>query len=120
MFILKFQFIFLRNFFPRFSNYALKRSFKDCEERQQKQVAKNWKRRGHADDLLRSAPGMPIAKLLIPEAIEICVESGFKLTKFISNRNDLLKLIPDYRRNDVKNQDLPNGELQVDRALGIQ
>ena len=78
------------------------------------------KRRSHADDLLRSAPGILIAKVLIPETIEICVESGFELTKFISNRNDLLKLIPNYRRNDVKNQDLPNGELQVDRALGIQ
>ena len=36
-------------------------------------------------------PDKMTAKCLIEQAIEICAERGFKLTKFITNRKNLLK-----------------------------
>ena len=60
---------------------------------------------------------MEKSKVLKKEAIEICAEGEFKLTKFTSNNIQLLELVPEERRKTgVKNQDLQGGELPVDRA----
>ena len=46
-------------------------------------------------------------------------KGGFKLTKFISNKKDILFQIPDALRSDgAKDKDL-TGSLPIERALGI-
>ena len=103
------------------STYALKRSLIDYEVKNNKKVEENLKKSFYADDLLQSVHNVEKAKVLVKEAIEICAEGGFKLTKFTSNNMELLEPIPEERRkNGVKNQDLAGEELPMDRALGIQ
>ena len=105
---------------PACSSYALKRSFIDYEKENNKEVEENLKKGFYVDDLLQSVQNVEKAKALVKEAMEICDEGGFKLTKFTSNSIQLLESIPEERRKSgVKNQDLAGGELPVDRALGI-
>ena len=106
---------------PACSTYALKRSFIDYEVKNNKEVEENLKKSFYVDDLLQSVHNMEKAKVLVKEAIEICAEGGFKLTKFTSNNMELLESVPEGRRkNGVKNHDLAGGELAVNIALGIQ
>ena len=106
---------------PACSTYALKRSFIDYEVKNNKDVEENLKEGFYVDDLLQSVHNVEKAKVLVKEAIEICAEGGFRLTKFTSNIMELLESIPEERRkNGVKNQDITGEELPVDRALDIQ
>ena len=106
---------------PACSTYALKRSFIDYQVKNNKKVEDNLEKGFYVDDLLQSVLNVEKVKGLVKEAIEICAEGGFTLTKSTSNNMELLESIPEERRkNVVKNQDLAGGELPVDRALGIQ
>ena len=106
---------------PACSTYTLKRSFIDYEVKNNKDVEENLKEGFYVDDLLQSVHNVEKAKVLVKEAIEICAEGGFRLTKFTSNIMELLESIPEERRkNGVKNQDITGEELPVDRALDIQ
>ena len=70
-------------------------------------------------DVLRSVPSVRDAVTLIQEVKDLCKRGGFNLTKFISNKKDVLFQIPDeLRRNDTKDKDL-TGSLPIERALGI-
>ena len=106
---------------PAYSTYALKRSFIDYEVKNNKKVEENLKKGFYVDDLLQSVHNVEKAKVLVKAAIQICVETEFKFTKFISNNMKLLKSIPEERKkNGLKNQDLEGEELVVDRTLGIK
>ena len=51
----------------------------------------------------------------------MCKAGGFKLSKFTSNNNVVLKsLQEDQIRKGVKDTELSSGELPVERALGVQ
>ena len=96
---------------PACSTYALKRSFIDYEVKNNNEVEENLKKGFYVDDLLQSVHNMEKAKVLVKEAIKICAEGGFKLTKFTSNNMELLESIPEERgKNGAKNQDLAGGE----------
>ena len=70
-------------------------------------------------DVLKSVPSARDALTLIQEVTDLCKKGGFKLTKFISNKKDVLFQIPDeLRRDGAKDKDL-NGSLPIERALGI-
>ena len=50
----------------------------------------------------------------------MCAAGGFNLTKFISNKKNVLKSVPDiHSREGVKDTDLVEEELPTERALGI-
>ena len=50
----------------------------------------------------------------------MCAASGFNLTKFTSNKKEVLLSITDKkRRKGVKDQDLSSREIPQERALGI-
>ena len=71
------------------------------------------------DDVLKSVPSVRDALTLIQEVRDLCKKGGFKLTKFISNKKDILFQIPDaLRRDGAKETDL-TGSLPIERALGI-
>ena len=50
------------------------------------------------DDLPQSVHNVEKAKVPVKEAIKICAEGGFKLTKFISSNMELLESIPEERK----------------------
>ena len=55
----------------------------------------------------------------IQEVRDLWKRGGFKLTKFISNKKDILFQIPDaLRRDGAKDKDL-TGSLKTERALGV-
>ena len=59
------------------------------------------------DDLLKSVDDPKMAMILVKNVIDMCKSGGFHLTKFISSNRELLISIPkDQRRNGVKNADL--------------
>ena len=73
----------------------------------------------YVDNVLRSVPSVRDALTLIQEVTDLCKRGGFNLTKFISNKKDVLFQIPDeLRRNGAKDKDL-TGSLPIERALGI-
>ena len=73
----------------------------------------------YVDDVLRSVPSVRDPLTLIQEVTDLCKRGGFNLTKFISNKKDVLFQIPDeLRRNGAKDKDL-TGSLPIERALGI-
>ena len=73
----------------------------------------------YVDDVLRSVPSVRDPLTLIQEVKDLCKRGGFNLTKFISNKKDVLFQIPDeLRRNGAKDKDL-TGSLPIERALGI-
>ena len=70
------------------------------------------------DDVLKSVPSVRDALTLIQEVRDLCKKGGFKLTKFISNKKDILFHIPDaLRRDGTKDKDLTD-ILPIERALG--
>ena len=62
---------------------------------------------------------MESAKELVKDIINMCKVGGFHLTKFISNRKELLLSIPEsQRRIAVKDQDF-SGQLLNEKVLEI-
>ena len=73
----------------------------------------------YVDDLLRSSDPKT-ATILVKNIVDMCSIGGFHLTKFISNNRELLMSISeDQRRNGVKNADLIS-DLPTEKALSIQ
>ena len=71
------------------------------------------------DDVLKSVPSVRDALTLIQEFRDLRKKGGFKLTKFISNKKDVLYQIADaLKRDGAKDKDL-TGSLPIERALGI-
>lgn len=75
----------------------------------------------YVDDCLVSVASEEEAMSLCQELSALCAEGGFKLTKWISNHLSVLAAIPqEERAKDVKDLNLDNDALPVERALGVQ
>ena len=73
----------------------------------------------NVDVVLKLVPSVRDALTLIQEVRDLCKKGGFKLTKFISNKKDMLFQISDaLRRDGAKNKYL-TGCLPIEKALGI-
>ena len=102
------------------SNYALKRSATDNADQYGQEAEEVVRSNFYVDDLLKSVDNPKTAMILVKNVVDMCKSGGFHLTKFISNNRELLISIPeDQRRNGVKNADLI-GYLPAEKALGIQ
>ena len=72
------------------------------------------------DDMLKSVSNEETAIKLIEGARKICVDGGFRLTKFVSNNKQVLASIPEEeRRKGVLDQDLEFGMLPTERYWGL-
>ena len=100
------------------SNYVFHRTSIDGEDQFGKAAAKTLQDNFYVDDLLKSLDNEKEAIKLIKNVKAMC-ESGFKLTKFLSNSKQVLQSIDEAdRRQGVKDKDLM-GDLPADRALGV-
>lgn len=105
---------------PSCSNYAVKRTAADNQKEFGKLAADTLRKNFYVDDLLKSVKTIKEAIELIRNVINMCAAGGFNLTKFTSNAKEVLKAIPEEkRRKGVKDQDLVNGDIPHERALGI-
>ena len=71
------------------------------------------------DDLLKSTATKKFALDLIPKLTKMCAVGGFRLTKFVPNDREVIASIPkEERAKGIKNIDLDQSRLPIERALG--
>ena len=106
---------------PGCSNFALKSTAND-NEKEIGSVAADFVRDDfYVDDGLKSVPSASEAVKLIKDVNEMCRRGGFNLHKFVSNSKEVIHSIPtEDRADDIRNLDLDQDFLPVERALGIQ
>jgi len=106
---------------PSCASYALRRTAEDAATKTTLEVTQTVLRNFYVDDCLKSVATDSQAVALAKELMAVCAHGGFHLTKWISNSRVLLCSIPDHERAaEVKDLDLENDELPVERALGVQ
>ena len=101
-------------------NYVLK--WTACDETKYiPNVADTLKKTFYIDDLLKSLKDTDTATRLVYDIINMCADRGFCLTKFVSNKVELLEQIPEKDgRSGLKSVDLNNGaDLPTDKVLGV-
>lgn len=75
----------------------------------------------YVDDCLKSIRSEEEAIRLGADLISLCATGGFKLNKWISNSRSLLLSIPEpIRAQQIKDLDLDQDILPIERALGVQ
>lgn len=75
----------------------------------------------YVDDGLTSVSTEEEAIQLVSEARQLCSAGKLHIHKFVSNRQKVLASIPKEEcAETVRNQDLAKGELQIERALGVE
>ena len=101
---------------PGCCNYAFQITALGNVSSYSKETTNTLLRNFYVHDVLKSVP--PVRDV-IQEVRDLCKKGGFKLTKFISNKKDILFQIPDaFRRDGTKDMDL-TGSLPIERALRI-
>ena len=106
---------------PGCSNFALKSTAND-NEKEIGSVAADFVRDDfYVGDGLKSVPSASEAVKLIKDVKEMCRRGGFNLHKFVSNSKEVIHSIPtEDRADDIRNLDLGQDFLPVERALGVQ
>ena len=80
---------------PECCNYALRRTVLDNVSGYIKEETNTFLTNFYLNDVLKSVPSVSDALTLIQEVKDLCKKGGFKLTKLISNKKDILFQIPD-------------------------
>ncbi|XP_038064667.1 uncharacterized protein LOC119745243 [Patiria miniata] len=103
---------------PSCANYALKKTADDhagCEE-----IAHIIHRNCYVVDCLCSTPTVSKAGQLVKGLTETCSKGGFHLTKWVSNKKEVLENIPkDERGRNWKDLNIDGEKLPVERTLGM-
>ena len=103
---------------PCCSNKALRQTADDNEARYGKQAAETVRRNFYVDDLLKSTSSVEEATTLANNLTGMLKEGGFRLTKFLSNRREVLLTLPSQERaNPTLNLELDR--LPINRTLGL-
>ena len=103
---------------PSVANYILK---KLGTQSLNPLVTHTINRNFYVDDCLKSVKTSDIATHLIEDLCRTCMEGGLRLTKFISNNNDVISSIPmDEQAKEMLSMDIYHDPLPVIRALGVQ
>ena len=103
---------------PSCSNKALRQTADDNEDKYGSEVAETVRRNFYVDDLLKSTQTTDQAIILAFNLIAMLKEGGFHLTKFLSNRREVLSALPSQERaNPTLNLELDR--LPINRTLGL-
>ena len=74
----------------------------------------------YMDDVLKSTESIDEATKLVKELKIVCNDGGFKLTKWSSNRREVLQEVAiEHRSKELRNLDLDSAQLPIERMLGI-
>ena len=105
---------------PGCANFALKRTAQDNEKEFGPTTAHILRRNFYVDDGLKSCSTVEEAKHSIKSVKEMCKRGGFNLHKFVSNKKEVIRSIPESDRAEgVKNIDLNLDKLPMERVLGV-
>lgn len=102
---------------PGCSNFGLKKTATDNECEFGSDAAEFIRKDFYVDDGLKSVATVSEATSLIENTKSICARGGMRLHKFISNSKEVIaKIAPDDRAKGVKDLDLHNDVLPIERA----
>ena len=85
---------------PSCSNFALRKTASDKRHEYLSYVTRYLETSFYVDDMLKSFQTVTEAKDVIRKIKELCVKRGFNLTKFTSNREEVLRSIADEDRRE--------------------
>ena len=101
------------------SNYALKITAVENNEKFGKEAAQTLQNNFYVDDPLKSVANEDIAVQLIKTVTGMCHEGGFNFTKFTSNSKGVLQSIPEKdRQTGIKDKELVKN-LPEDQVSGV-
>ncbi|XP_033118272.1 uncharacterized protein LOC117117900 [Anneissia japonica] len=105
---------------PSCANYGLQKTATDNKCEVSIKAVETVKRNFYMDDVLKSVETIEEAKNLVNELKTLCNEGGFNLTKWTSNRREVLVNIPvEERAKELRDLDLDASPLPMERTLGI-
>lgn len=104
---------------PCCSNKALRQTAEHNQEKYGEEAAETVCRNFYVDDLLKSVKTTTKGVELALKLIDMLREGGFHLTKFLSNRREVLQAIPVEERANPTS-DLALDCLPIDRTLGLR
>lgn len=106
---------------PSCANYALRKTAQDYKGLYNTEVINTVLKNFYVDDCLKSVKTVTEASSLLCDLQDLLMRGGFHITKWISNSREVMTYIPVSRRaKEVKDLDLENDTLPIDRALGVQ
>ena len=105
---------------PSCSSLALRRTAEDNVGEFSEDIVKTVKRNFYVDDCLKSVRSVGNAVEVVDQLREILSRGGLCLTKWSSNRSEVLDTIPqDEKAPSLLDLDLDKDNLPVQRTLGL-
>ena len=103
------------------ASYAVRKTAEDNKDKFSAEAVNTVKEHFYVDDCLQCMPTDKECIVLSQELRSLCAQGGFRLTKWVSNSRAVLASIPEKERaTEVKDIDLDQKHLPVERALGVQ
>ena len=100
------------------SNYALRRTAIENDDKFDEEVAVTLEKNFYDDDFLKSVNTVKDATSIFNNLIAMCAAAGFNLAKFASNKKEVLLSIPDEKRKKWVKKYLSSERIPQERALG--
>ena len=104
---------------PFCANYVLQRTTSGFGYLVLPQVKDAVNSNFYVDDYLDSLPDIQTATLYVKQLSELLTKGGFYLTKWLSNRKEVLSCVPEEERTSNM-REIDNNTLALERTLGIQ
>ena len=105
---------------PSCANFALRKTAEENRSKSSQEAVDTVLSDFYIDDCLTSVSNESQAIALYKDLKALCASGGFNLTKWTSNSRDFLAAIPEHERaKDVRNVDLSQDVLPIERALGV-
>ena len=103
---------------PSCANFALKRVAEDHKAEFDEETTQTVRRNFYVDDCLKSVGSNEKAVRLVGQLWDLLAKAGFRLTKWISNSQEVINSLPESERaTTLKNLDF--SEPHLERALGV-
>ena len=103
------------------SNFALRRTTKDNEQKYGKEITQILERSFYVDNLLKNFPTVNKAVNGMKQIQELCSRGGFNLTRLICNKQEVIKSIPDNKRKaNIRNELVTLVNLPEKKAPGVK
>jgi len=103
---------------PSCSNFSLKKTAEDNRKYFNAETIDTINRNFNVDDCLKSVTSTDEAMQLVDQLPALLRRGGFRLTKWLSNRREVLASVP--KSPSVKSLNLDLEKIPIDRALGMQ
>ena len=105
---------------PACTHFALQQTARDNQSEYSEATIQSVNECFYVDDCLASVSTIEQAKLLLHELVELLARGGFKLTKWTSNRREIISSVPpDNRSTELSHLDLSCNPLPNESALGL-